>query len=551
MSILRLLCVLAFALPLTAQVNSAPANSAGNSAQAFRISGVVVNANTREPVNQAEVQIANVEKLQTVQNFTTNTDGRFHFENLARGKYVLVANAPGFSRQNFNEHFQYSTAIAIGPDLQSENLVFQLRPDAFVVGVVTDEAGEAIRNAQVMLFRQGTETGEQEIIQVAQNSTNDLGRFLFGHLVPGTYFVAVAAQPWYVQVPQPRYKIILDSDGKRRYEPMDSQQRERSPLDVAYPLTYYSGVTDSSEATPIALKPGDRAEADVSLSPVPAVHLRIPVGDNQGRVGANLSQNVFGRYPLPVPGYTYNPGTGELEVNGVAPGNYSVTVNTFGKEQHSSTQEIDLTENAKMDSWQGTPPTTINGVVSLDGQSATHGYVQIYSRVTRGNYGTQLSSKGEFKITADDLKPGTYDVFVFGVPRAVVTGLLASGADVAGKTITLKKGTPVQMAIAMSSALGQIDGVAQLKDKPKGGAMVVLVPDDPEVNASLFRRDQSDSDGTFTLRDVVPGKYTVLAIANGWDLEWDKASVLKPYMTLGQKLEVGPKGKYQVKVPIQ
>jgi hypothetical protein len=81
--------------------------------------------------------------------------------------------------------------------------------------------------------------------------------------------------------------------------------------------------------------------------------------------------------------------------------------------------------------------------------------------------------------------------------------------------------------------------------------MIVLVPDDPDVNASLFRRDQSDSDGTFTLRDVVPGKYTVIAIANGWDLEWDKTSVLKPYMNLGQKLQVNPKGKYQVKAPIQ
>jgi hypothetical protein len=321
---------------------------------------------------------------------------------------------------------------------------------------------------------------------------------------------------------------------------------------VAYPITYYSGAIDSSEATPITLKAGDRAEADVGLSAVPAVHLRIPTNSDQEHIGANLSQNVFGRYSIPVPGYTFQPGNGELEVNGVAPGNYSVTVNSYGKQQTSRTEEVQLTDNMKMDASQGTPPTTIDGIVSLDGRPApSDGFVQLYSRVTHGNLSTQISGKGEFKIAADDLKAGTYDVYVFNIPHSVVTGVLAEGADVAGKTITLKKGTSVQMAITMSASLGQVDGVAQLKDKPKAGAMIVLVPNDPDVNASLFRRDQSDSDGTFTLHDVVPGKYTVIAIADGWDLEWDKPSVLKPYMNLGQKLEVNPKGKYQVKVPVQ
>lgn len=549
MTILRMLCVIVLVLPLAAQVNPPVTNPA----QAFRISGTAVNANTGQPVNQAEIEISDTQKPQSVQSVTTGSDGRFHFDSLARGKYALMGRGRGFSQQGFNEHFGFFTAIAVGPGLESENLIFQLHPDAAISGIVTDEAGEAVRNAQVMLFRQGSETGQEEIIQARQNTTNDLGRFLFGHLVPGTYFVAVAGQPWYVQVPQRHFRPVVGSDGQTRFfaPSDDDDQQAHSPLDVAYPITYYSGVTDSSEATPIALKPGDRAEADVSLSPVPAVHLRIPIGNDQ-RVGANLSQNIFGRYTVPVPGYTFRSENGELEVNGVAPGSYSVTINNFGKQQHSSTQEVELTNNMKMDSSQGTSPTTINGVVSLDGQSApTTGYVQIYSRVVHGNYGARISEKGEFKIEADDLKPGTYDVYVLNVPHSVVTGLLASGADVAGKTITLKKGSSVQMAITMSSALGQIDGIAQLKDKPKGGAMIVLVPDDPEINAPLFRRDQSDSDGTFTLRDVVPGKYTVLAIANGWDLEWDKPSALKPYMALGQKLEVSPKGKYQVKVPIQ
>jgi len=41
-----------------------------------------------------------------------------------------------------------------------------------------------------------------------------------------------------------------------------------------------------------------------------------------------------------------------------------------------------------------------------------------------------------------------------------------------------------------------VEGTAKRAGTPFAGAMVVLVPEDPEDNADLFRRDQSDLDGT-------------------------------------------------------
>jgi len=87
--------------------------------------------------------------------------------------------------------------------------------------------------------------------------------------------------------------------------------------------------------------------------------------------------------------------------------------------------------------------------------------------------------------------------------------------------------------------------------KETAGAMVVLVPADPAHNQVLFRRDQSDSDGTFTLGNIVPGTYTLLAIQNGWDLEWSKPEVLRRFMAQGEAMIVAPKGKYSVKVKVQ
>ena len=81
--------------------------------------------------------------------------------------------------------------------------------------------------------------------------------------------------------------------------------------------------------------------------------------------------------------------------------------------------------------------------------------------------------------------------------------------------------------------------------------MIVLVPRDIENNSTLVRRDQSDSDGTFTLQNVLPGEYTVVALENGWDLEWMSPAVLQPYLTKGEPVSVAVRQRYDVKVMVQ
>ena len=75
------------------------------------------------------------------------------------------------------------------------------------------------------------------------------------------------------------------------------------------------------------------------------------------------------------------------------------------------------------------------------------------------------------------------------------------------------------------------------------GAMVVLVPKDPEGHRDLFRRDQSDLDGTFSLYGVVPGSYYLVAIENGWDLDWSQSTVIAAYAKHGRSIEVHDLGK--------
>jgi hypothetical protein len=537
----------ALAASLCAQQNV----SAQRAQSGFRIAGTVVSAIGGQTLAQVEVTIFDTQRPAPPEIMVTGADGRFHFENLAKGKYLLAGKRRGYSQQSFDEHFQYSTAIAVGPGLDSENLVFRLRPDAEIAGFVVDDQNEAVRNADVTLFRQGNETGDAEISRVKNVSTDDRGHYLFGQLRAGTYFVVVSGHPWYSTPPVQRYRFHRLPDGRTEQELID-ETNVSGPLDVAYPITYFPGVPDASAATPLALKSGDRAEADLSLAAVPAVHFRIYTGAGPAAgVGANLTENVFGTN-VEVPTRSEPDGHGSVIVTGAAPGAYAVSVRTYGKTPRSWVQDVDATGNESVDSSQIPSASPIHGVVAVDGQVApTSAYVQLYNRAGHVNLVGQILAKGEFHIDSPEIKSGDYEVYVYNVPHATVTGLLASGATANKGIVTIRKGTPVQLAITMSTALGQVDGLAELKGNPKPGAMIVLVPDDPERNIELFRRDQSDSDGTFTLPLVVPGKYTMLAIANGWDLEWNKAAVLEPYMKLGEKLEVAPKGRYRVKVEVQ
>ena len=83
------------------------------------------------------------------------------------------------------------------------------------------------------------------------------------------------------------------------------------------------------------------------------------------------------------------------------------------------------------------------------------------------------------------------------------------------------------------------------------GAMILLVPNDSQSDPWLYQRDQSDSDGSFTMSQVPPGRYTVMAIENGWTQEGANPSVLKRWLRGGETLQVAPNGKYTIKVKAQ
>ena len=515
----------------------------------FRISGTVVNAMGGQPLAQVTITIAPAENLEdTTHQVTSDEDGRFSFENVPPGKYAMTAQRRGFAPQSYQQHEQYSTAIAVGPGQASEHLVFQLSPDASIAGVVTDEQSESVRNGRVMLFKSGLLDGTQSVRPWGQIPLDDGGGYRFDHLQPGKYFVAVLARPWFSQYRQPSASTTDTG------EPAAPQSLPSPELDVAYPLTYYPAATDSSAAAAITVGPGDRAVADIALTAVPSVHAQVIHLADTGNVA--LLQPTFDGNRVPVFADTSEVSPGTVEISGVAPGRFLLNLQASDDENSSrQDRQVDLAGGEVIDAGQRlASAASITGSVHLENSKAAppQAFLRFRQVESGETFGVPISGKGEFEVHHDLEKPGNYEVGLVNSDGTVaVKSLSAIGARVMGHVISLAGGSSVKLDVLISKALGRVDGVALRNAKPQSQCMVLLLPPDPENNRVLIRRDQSDSDGTFTLRNIVPGRYTLVAIEKGWDLEWGNPAVLKPYMKEGLALEVNTPRTYQVKLKVQ
>jgi len=177
--------------------------------------------------------------------------------------------------------------------------------------------------------------------------------------------------------------------------------------------------------------------------------------------------------------------------------------------------------------------------------------LQLGNAATGEHHELASEPNGEFDFNNTPIAPGTYEVAILQPSGSTVRKLSASGAKVSGNSVAIGSGQDARLTVTISKGSGQVTGVALKDGKPMDGVMIVLVPQDSQRNPDFFRRDQSDSDGSFNLYEVFAGKYTLLAIENGWDLEWSSPDVLQKYLPGGEKIQVAANGKLEVKVNVQ
>ena len=521
--------------PSRLSAQSSPPARTGNDV----VSGVVLGGASGQPLAGAEVTLRDLNGGHLAAEATTGGDGSFLFTHLPDGRYRLSASHRGYVQSAYQEHDGAATAIVAGADLNTTGLQLTLPPDAAIYGTVTEDSGDPVPQARVSLYRRRRDGG---MARGPSATADAMGNFDLPHLAPGNYFLCASGRPWYANA----QNFIVGSS---------VQSPASSPLDMAYRTACYPDGVDPAGAEPLTVNPGDRLPIDLVLHPVPAVHLTIQLPPPDPKHGFSLPQlreDVFGIPDFVQPGYNIiSPGTPQnpsqsmtVQVT-VAPGQYEVQFSSAsgGASRATSIDASTGPAGATSIDLSSLPvlPALSGKVVLAGGASQPAGLAVtlIPDQDEDNNLFAQVAADGSFHI--DAVRPGRYEVRLFGDngEHLAVTGLAAKGAFAQGRILQVGA-APVTLTAFAAPANASIYGLAQIAGKPAPGVFVLLVPSDPYAGRDAWRPNQSDSDGSFLFRHVPPGAYSLVAIQQGWTLDWARPEVIARYFGKAVNLTVGP-----------
>ncbi len=498
------------------------------------VAGKVVDARSGRPVAHAHVSLDEVRTDRSVGTVSSADDGSFQFPDpVPRGKYRLQASAPGYLSTAYLQHGQLSTAIVTGAGLATGALRLALTPAATLTGHVVDERGDPVPHATVSLFRQGLETGSGTTDFVNTLPVDDDGSYEFYPLLPGRYYLAARAQPWYAVHTPP--------------EPPGVQQLYGASidpaLDVVYPTVFYPAALSAEAALPFEVSEGEQMTADIQMVPQHALTLTLR------RHGTNsppsqLVERIFGSdQPLPVE--TSMSEDGETLV-GVPPGRYTLREYTGGgnripftagtvdmtngsvvREAPAVPQFLSLTVNLRSGTSDPLPQQTVVTLVSPEGESTVS---------------SAVNDKGaaEFQL----VPPGSYRLRLASErrPNLPVSLLTVNGRPAPDLQVQVAGTDHLAVTAVVSGPPVTVEGTALRDGKPAPESLILLVPAGANTDPELFRSDQSDLDGTFSLPAVTPGKYLLIALDDAWSLARTDLRALKPYLLHAQPVFI-PAGR--------
>jgi hypothetical protein len=194
------------------------------------------------------------------------------------------------------------------------------------------------------------------------------------------------------------------------------------------------------------------------------------------------------------------------------------------------------------------PKTSVRGRVLLNGDPPNGLMAVLQNDATRSMNSAIVHPDGSFDIPG--VTAGHYLLALLNVPDIYVAKAAVKGAAYANGELQILNGAQVELILTPGHGLTKVDGIVVDDKKPAAGAIVLLIPQDP-LHGNTIARDQSDSDGTFTLDRVTPGRYTLVAIDDGYGLAYADPAVIAPYLEHGRVLDLPLTKDASVEIQVQ
>ncbi len=518
------------------------------------ISGQVFDAATGQPLSKAQLTLfpANPASGRR-QPYAASSDssGTYRFINLEPGNYRLSIMRNRYVRQQYGQKDMRGpgATITVAPKQNVNEINFRLQPGAVVTGRVTDEDGEPMAGVQVSAMQYRYMRGRRELAPMSSGTTNDLGEYRMWGVAPGTYYFSAT------------YRVMggMMASGT---SPQD---------DSGYPTTYYPGVLDTSQTSPIPVKTAEvKNGIDFRLSPIRTVRISGVVKSVTGRSPRDTMLSLTPRgilYAMDRRGTNVREGSGKFEIAGVAPGSYVLQAFTMRQDERLfALVPIDVgTSNIENLEVILAPGLNLSGRVVVEEGAPEPPELErlrVFFQPREqqmmifgpGSSPGEVQSDGSFEIKG--VRPVLSQANVFPMPEGYyVKSVVMNGQEMIDSGVNLAAGMDgATFTVTISPNAARLDGgVLDEKDQPFTGASVVLVPADKTKRETMisFPMASSDQNGRYSVMNLAPGEYLVFAWADIEPGAWQDPDFLNLFEEQAKKIKLAPKDIQNIDLKLQ
>jgi protocatechuate 3,4-dioxygenase beta subunit len=288
-----------------------------------RLRGRVVANDSGTPVRRAQVRISGPDIGS--KTALTDSQGRYEFTDLPAGRFTLTASKSGYVSMQFGQTrpFESGKPVDLADAQVMDKTDFALPRGSVLAGRVSDEFGEPVAEAEVTAMRMQFTNGKRRLTPSGRTGvTNDLGQFRIYGLPPGEYYVSATLRNM-------NNVMMIDMLGGPGGGPQGANQTS------GYAATYYPGTASPADAQRVAVAVGQElASVDIQLQPVKLAKI---TGTAVGSDGKPMSGAMVMLMPTMRDSMQFMPGgtsrtnkDGQFTINGVAPGEYTLQVQSMG-----------------------------------------------------------------------------------------------------------------------------------------------------------------------------------------------------------------------------
>jgi len=477
------------------------------------IEGAVINSVTREPVKRAMVRLEGQNSSGSA--VTSDDAGKYQFANVAPGKYVVSAEAQGYTRKA-------SQAATVADEQKVNVAAIALTPGGVISGKVVDVEGEPMPNVMVHALVYNYPQGVRKLTKAAYATTNDRGEFRISKLVAR------------------RYYLMADAP-ERKPEPKGRMHRQGP--DEEYAATYYPNALEAAGAAGMSVAAGaETGGVDLRMQKVRLFHVRgrvmglpggvrgpaVTVGsceaDNDftftvngswGNAGMRL-EGIEGNIVMGVASVGNAPlaADGSFDVAHVAPGAHCVTAqgNADGPASFARL-EIRVSDKDLENVALGlAAPFELRGSVVVEGTLPEPlQNVQLMMHPSTDLWGwTNTVVRPDGSFVAPNIAPLTYDVGLQLPDYLYVKTVRLGSQESTDGRLQVTAAEPLTIVVATDA--GQVASTVKSANGEPVSCMVAIVPAGTPFRMDRFKNATSQPDGKFSLAGVPPGDYQVFAV---------------------------------------